>query len=354
MGSCTSQQESSNRIIIQRKHFQSFAIKWNLTKEQIAIAYTLAKKDHFIVSVNLTTEDQMKCFLYAKNILDEDPVIREHTLKKLFSKKKDGPYERLNRIVCIGEQAREDVSSFDIFVNQNPQWGPGKSWVLFRDHVLLASKNAYVQRTQLSSLCYMHGPVVMQHYLVAMNSQEKIGMVDISDYLRKHMDSESLKNHLYENQGGHSIEFLRNLLRLENHETLEKPDIKSNDVPKFLEKFGPGLISSMEIWSCFYDQSKWIHLGKPSGKMKGHHSMILIGYRNEGPDIRLLLQNWWNFKTFVEVDTSYLRACGAVLTFCNTPHKSIPSTFETNFNRHVETSLDKCEYLPLEEKKRVL
>ncbi len=264
MGICVSQdavEDFSNKRPIERKDFQNRAVKWNLTKDQIGFAFVQARKDRLYVTTQiLTSDDEMKCFLYAKNVLDPDIVIRAHTLNKIF-KQGDLPmirtYERLSRIVSIGEQSREDSSSFDNFVSKNPQWGPGKSWVLFRDHSQLKDKNAYVERTQLSSLCYMHGPVMMQHYLVAMNSDAKIGMVDISDYLRKHMDSESLKNHIFHNSGGFSIEFLRNLLHLENHETFEKPDVKSDDVPKMMEKYGPGLVSSMEIWSCFYKYTYW-------------------------------------------------------------------------------------------------
>ncbi len=355
MGNCQNKSHDNQRLI-EKKDFQINAIKWNLSPLQISHAYKQARKDQFKISCyKMSVDDEMKCFLYAKNVLDEDFIIRDYILKKLFQKIKEEEqkkYERLYRIVSIGEQSREDFSGFDRFVVKNPKWNKLHSWVLFRDHPLLACKNAYVERTQLSSLCFMHAPVVFQHYLVAMNSHEKIGMVDISDYLRKHVDSESLKNHIFSNSGGHSVEFLRNLLHLPNHEMFEKPDVKSNEIPEMMKKYGPCLVSSMEIWSCFYDYSKQIHLGNPLGMMTGHHSVIICGYRFEGNEIRYLLQNWWISKVFIEVNADYLRACGAILTFCKSVQKSIPSTFETNFSRHVEMTIDACECLPMETAKK--
>ena len=43
--------------------------------------------------------------------------------------------------------------------------------MLFRDHDKLKGKNALVQRVQPSGVCFMHAPVVMQHYLVTMEAE---------------------------------------------------------------------------------------------------------------------------------------------------------------------------------------
>lgn len=362
MGNCINNNSTLENIkeidkrLIEKKDLEDFKIKWNLSNKQINDAYKQAHQDclqisPYVMSIN----DEMKCFLYAKQVLDDDLVIRNHMLKRLFERTKEEEqkkYERLYRIVSIGEQSKDNASSFDLFVSKHPQWAKGTSWVLFRDHPLLESKNAYVERTQLSRNCYLHAPVVFQHYLVSMSSQEKTGMVDISWYLRKHMDSESLKNHIFFNSGGHSVELLRNLLQLSNHETFEKPDVKSTEIPEMMHKYGPVLVSSMEIWSCFYDQSKQVYTGLPMGKTNGFHALVLVGYRFEGTKIRYLLQNWWKDKAFVECDVDYLRACGVSLTLCTNPQTNIPSTFETNFNRSVEMTSDFecCEYLPLETK----
>ncbi len=367
MGGCVSQKSlehkkeeddsffAPNQRLIKEEDFQIHAEAWNLKPSDIQIALRLATKDKLFVSKKPCLIDKMKCFLYCKHVLDSEPIMRNHMLKQIFGNRDASkPFERLYRIVETGETSSQECKKFDLFVQKHPKWGKETSWVLFRDHELLIGKDAYVERTQLSSLCYMHAPTLCQKYLVSMYSNERVGMVDISIFLRRHADSESLRQHILWNVGGHSGEFLRNLLQLPNYEAFEKPDIKSLDIPQLLRKYGPALVSSMEVRSCFYDQSKDVHLGIPTGELLGHHALVLVGYRMEGDEIRYLLQNWWENKAFVEVNAFYLRATGCILSFCVLPQMSIPSTFSTNYSRHVECNalLEACECLPLETRKR--
>jgi hypothetical protein len=166
--------------------------------------------------------------------------------------------------------------------------------------------------------------------------------------MRKYTDAELLKTHIFANSGGHSIDFARNILGLANQAAFEKPDVFSSDVLRLLETYGPGLISSMEIWSCFVDRKRSSHCGLPEGDLHGHHSMVMVGYRRCNSRNFFLLQNWWQNKVFVEVDAQYLRACGAIVTFCNLPQTLIPDNFDTNLHRHVEAAHDSCEISPLE------
>ncbi len=342
-----------NQHLVTEYDFAIYETEWNLKPTDIKLAMRFALDDSLYVSKNHTIADKMKCFLYSKHVLDPEPMMRHFSLKQIFGNR-DGskPFERLHRIVETGETNFTNCVKFDAFVKMHPKWGSKTSWVAFRDHPLLEGKDAYVERTQLSSLCFMHSSICLQKYLVTMYSppQAKVGMVNIADFLRRHADSDALKQHIMSNTGGHSIAFLKNLLQLKDHGALEKPDIKSLAIPNLLKEYGPGLISSMEIWSCFYDQTKDVHLTSPSGLMIGHHSMVLVGFRLEGTEIRYLLQNWWENKAFIEVNAFYLRATGAILTFCTAPQTSIPSTFATNYSRHVECSplLEACEFLPYE------
>ena len=54
--------------------------------------------------------------------------------------------------------------------------------------------------------------------------------------------------------------------------------------------------------------------------------MLVVGYRRlSDGSIRLLLQNWWHDKQFVEVDEEYYNSCvNAPARFVVTPQKSIP------------------------------
>lgn len=64
------------------------------------------------------------------------------------------------------------------------------------------------------------------------------------------------------------------------------------------------------------------------------------GYR-QLPDgqFRYLIQNWWNKKPFVEVDTAYLKSCDAIIHFVETAQTTI-GQYATNMHDHVE-----CEML---------
>jgi hypothetical protein len=343
MGNC----ETGNAVTLQE--YKTCCNKWNVKEKDVKEAMKLARADKLSIGSPLTIKDRMILFVYVKNILDmNNEHIRRTQINKLFVSDRDA-FTRLERIVEIGESSTNQLTAFDNFVKIHPEWStPETSWVLFRDHPSLRTKHSYVERTQLSGLCYMHGPVVFQHYLVSMNCDDIVGMVDIADYLRKHMATEPLKNHIFADSGGHSTEFARTILGFETQESFEKPDVKCAEVPHFMKQYGPGLVSSMEIWSCFLDPHQWVHVGLPRGRKQGHHAMVLVGYRHEKGALRFLLQNWWQQKAFVEVDGNYLRACGALLTFCNTPQRTIPKTFETNLNRHVEAAHDSCEQFPLE------
>ena len=362
MGGCAASMENikpllspiSNQRSIERKDFEMYEEAWNLSKRQILMALRLATKDQLFISRKHNVSDKMKCFLYAKDLLDEEAFMRNHCLKKIFGNRDDSTaFARLMRITETGETTIADLHSFEKFVEKHPEWEKGKSWVLFRDHPRLIGKDSFTERSQISALCFMHGAVIMQKYLVAMNSDEKVGMVDVADYLRKHADSQSLKNHIFFNSGGHSTEFLKNILQLPNHETFEKPDVKSLEIPQLMKQYGPALVSSMEIWSCFYDQSKYLHLGTPQGVFIGFHSLLIIGYRFHDGELRYLLQNFWMNKSFIEVNSNYLRSCGSIITFVTGKHTTIPSTFVTNFSRHVECSLDSMpDVMPLETSKK--
>jgi hypothetical protein len=366
MGVCYS---NGKTHLVKLNNFLVFQERWNIDKDTCIGAHYLASKDHLHVHAPLTTTDKMILFCYAKQIISlEDSHLRHQELVQLQLLPPHLPpfthhpytqpepqskmFERLHRIVEIGETSKQNANAFDEFVIAHPEWNQSNSWVLFRDHPSFANKNAYVQRIQLSGNCYMHGPVVMQHYLVAMNQKEPVGMIDIADYLRKHMQRDALKNHIFQDTGGHSIEFLRHILGLETYEYFEKPDVKSEDIPLFLTRFGCGLISSMVIYSNIYDSSTHLISPRTSGdtKVQGYHAMVLVGYRRDPKtqELRYLLQNWWKNLSFLDVNSHYLRACNAILTFVNLPQFSIPQSFSTNFHRHVEATHDSCEMLPLE------
>ena len=108
---------------------------------------------------------------------------------------------------------------FDDFVAKQKEWKEEDSFVAFRDHQNLKGKShALVERFQKSGLCYMHACVVVQHYLVAMNNDEEVPMLNMAEYLKKYMPGDRLNQHIWNNRGVDSLDFLENILK-------EKPGV---------------------------------------------------------------------------------------------------------------------------------
>jgi hypothetical protein len=178
---------------------------WKLSDDDANSAMALMAGD------GLTDEqmkDDLRVFLYAKGIMrDKSKTVRKEEFDNLLNpdgamvsdeacKKLISARERLRRIVEKGEVGKnfdEKASLFDAFVAKHPEWSSETSLVVFRDHELLKGKpHAYVERVQLSGLCYMHAPVILQHYLVAMFSHDSVPMLDMAIYLKKHMSAKLL------------------------------------------------------------------------------------------------------------------------------------------------------------------
>ena len=72
---------------------------------------------------------------------------------------------RLDRLLAnegdvVSDTIPEGVQTFSDFCSLHPSWNdPLTSFIFHRDHPLVARKsNVLHQRTQLSGLCYIHGP----------------------------------------------------------------------------------------------------------------------------------------------------------------------------------------------------
>jgi hypothetical protein len=257
---------------------------------------------------------------------------------------------RLDRILRIEGDKTDckipyDVQSFDAFCKIVGEWSCSKnSYVFHRDHPKVSSKDVLVQRAQLSGLCYIHGPDMLQHYLVSMNS-DKAGMIDISKLIHDTFDAKQLEEHIFNDHGGSSDVMLKYIL--EPNSVIASTDILN--IEERLQEHGPLLVARFQVHVNFHeDNGTFIYHGKPEGKTKGLHAMILIGTRKDGNGKRLfLLQNWWKQKQFVEVDEEYLGACEPILFFVRTPQFSIPEEFPTNFAFYAENeNLDKPESVP--------
>jgi hypothetical protein len=174
---------------------------------------------------------------------------------------------RLKTIVEKGEKSPqksefEAKRVFDDFIAEHEEWAQRNSFVIFRDHKNLKGKpHALVERFQKSGLCYMHACVVVQHYLVAMNHQDVVPMLNMAEYLKKYMSSESLYDHIWNNRGGDSLDFLEKILKKrpepENMVSLTNESLVKSDIGDLLQSHGPGLVSGFLVVSEFI--KNWQH-----------------------------------------------------------------------------------------------
>lgn len=326
--------------------FTPYADEWKLEESDIETAAKLYAKD---CGENWRAPSKLLLFLYAKGILAEKKSsIRRDEFEELLAaethKLKKG-LERLQTIVEKGETTprrsnMETDSVFDDFVTKHKEWKADDSFVVFRDHENLKGKShALVERFQKSGLCYMHACVVVQHYLVAMNNDKEVPMLNMAEYLKKYMPGDRLYDHIWNNKGGDSWDFLKHILK-------EKPGIddivsrlsdslRNDDLDILLKAYGPGLVAGFAVAKNFTGDD-WQHLGKYEvEKHEGRHAMVLVGYRIVDGKKRYLLQNWWKSKPYVEVDVDYLRSSEATVHFI-TKKQSEMGAYPTNLEALVE------------------
>jgi hypothetical protein len=323
---------------------------WRLDDEQIVRAVLMISLDN---AEGQAYTNMLKLFLYAKEIrFDERSLFRIGYFDDLLNPDSSGlgtsVVEKLwqgrSRLACIVHDDEKgsdflngNQTMFDKFVQDHPEWSVGNSFVIFRDHEKLSGKpRALVEKFQLrGGLCYMHAPIVLQHYLVAMQRYDHVPMLDLALYLRRFMSSNDLKRHVWDNIGGDSKQFLKSIL-LPNSDTI--CESRESNLLESLHKYGPGLVQGFQVEDAFINSRNWQYLGRRKGEFIGLHAMVLVGIRKEGESFRFLLQNWWKFKPFVEVDISYMNSCEAVVRFVITPQHKM-GDFPTNLYDHVECEL---------------
>lgn len=166
-----------------------------------------------------------------------------------------------------------------------------------------------------NGLCFMHAPIVLQHYLVQMNSAEAVPMLDMADYWRRHVSDDATtpefmrrvsRHALYEliwkDNGGDSVVFLEQILVQRPTPVFKQLGSDGKNWRAGLELYGPLLVSTVEIEQAFMDGNTVSFLGEVSTHERGMHAMVLVGHRKEGDEDRFLLQNWWESKVCLFFD----------------------------------------------------
>jgi len=232
-----------------------------------------------------------------------------------------------------------DEISFAKFIGKYTAWDKGpECWVFFRDHPKLKHRpleDVLIQRVQLFGSCAIHAPVTMQHYLVALHTNGETEMtLDMPKWLRKHAKRAMLEGIVFEN-GVVSTTVLAQILVPD--EGSKRPRLEyaftCTSIVEKMQQYGPGLVGFWRVASDF-NKSVGSHVGAAPAEdvtnPDGRHAMLVVGHRRtkEG-DLRLLLQNWWRKKQFVEVDEAYFNSCNECdVVFVATPQKYFPAAFD--------------------------
>lgn len=190
-----------------------------------------------------------------------------------------------------------------------------------------------VIRKQNSGLCYLHAPIVLEHYLIAIATGCQCSSTyNIGKYYENYLLTENkMVDFLLKEVGGSSEKTLRELCNLKDTDTetinipSKKRFSKSHDeICKYVldtvaEK--PALISSFKVYKDFLspDAETFSDTTYCESQL-GLHSMVLIGARKSSDGkYFFLLQNWWEGKFFIEVSGEYISHCNAEIIFVNIP-----------------------------------
>ena len=286
-------------------------------------------------------------FLREKVLVDYYPPVRDAEIRWILDpssapndklrKKYESSKERLDRILeakgdVVSDVIPAEVQHFDAFTNQIPEW---------RDATAVVPKEHMVQRVQKSGLCYIHGPDVLQHYLV-LRSGTASGMINIVLYIKQHFTAEQLYGHIFGNHGGSSATILEHILL---PKSILLPFGNYNNpsyIAELFNTYGPALVSLFVVHNSFTDSKQLSHTTLPNDDddVLGRHAMVMIGYRKtDGGEYRFLIQNWWTEKQFLEVSPEYLEACRATLHFVKTPQTEIPKKWPVTNAKYAELEL---------------
>ena len=194
-----------------------------------------------------------------------------------------------------------------------------------------------VIRKQKSGLCYLHAPVVLEHYLIAIATGGKNSSTyDIGKYEAYVLSGAPLLKFILEDVGGSSRDALNELCGL-----TKIGDVKCYTIPDKEDKSlysatcqlileqvaqSPALISIFRVYLDFGQTNAVSFSGQPAQNNNvaqsdvERHSMVLIGARKTSKgEYYFLLQNWWEGRYFIEVSGEYMHHCQAQITFVKKP-----------------------------------
>lgn len=307
-------------------HAQSLARAWNVPEADVVCAFDQSLS-------RFGTQDLGVGFLMAKRAMrstDEELVAVE--VRRLLQPPPGTVWPAIRaRLDRIARAEGGDLTwaadppgwqTFDEFVAAVPGWDDeARAFVFHRARGVSLPR----RHEKSGGLCYLHAPLVLQRYLVSLRDPA-VGMIDMTVLLRQHVASAKLATHLFSDAGGSSAAILKWILEPGSSIMITNKPAQFGDL---LKDRGPGLVSHFQVHEDFAAGVSGSFDGRPVGGALGLHAMVLIGARVDAVTGKrfFLLQNWWKSAQFVEVSETYLAACGATLSFVESPQTHIPTQF---------------------------
>jgi hypothetical protein len=300
----------------------------------------------FVHEVAGLTNGHLLKFLRDKGVMASAPaMLRNAKFQALTDAEPGTPYaearDRLGSVMRTSFDKHshvipQTVQQLSTFLKERPMWRRGIHPIVLQYPV---------QRVQRSgSLCYMHAPLVVQHYRASMCTNKDAGMIDMAAMIHDTWGGDELADYIFRKHGGNAYDMLKHVLAPRS--IILASDV--DNIAKRLKQFGPGLVTMFEAHAGFRaDNTRGnIFDGHAKGPLKGLHAMALIGARTDAHGKRwFLLQNWWPGMQFVEVSASYLKSSLATVYFVETPQRRIPKSFPQYKAIYAESAdLDREEF----------
>ena len=198
-------------------------------------------------------------------------------------------------------------------------------------------EGSLAQRRQVFGSCFEQAPVVMALYVfwkhnVAAGVAPGHAQVDLTAFLLRCRSAAELWAFVDSDSGGHSLESLPQLTGLSESDiiTLNSTHLRryrasvADEVMRYFDEYGPGLISNLVVTHDLRNNAIARHDGAcatahpiDAKRDTERHAMVFVGYRTDAAtgELKLLVQNWWAEKQFLEMDLDYLIARSASLSF---------------------------------------
>jgi hypothetical protein len=244
---------------------------------------------------------------------------------------------------------------FNKFCEIIPEWKEDNVILFWKFYPTL--RTIKVLRRQLSGLCYMHAPVVLQHYMsTILHGDNNFKMIDVARFISEHWSAKEIVDYIERDLGGKSIMFLEQITEHLEYESISIPsksrkilyDETCEELLRQLEK-KPALVSGFDVDENFQKEGLAFK-GIKNKTHVGFHAMLLIGGR-KGVDINgeieyyFLLQNWWLNRFFIEVTGEYMNSCKAQLYFVTNNTIKTPEKITFIYSPYAETTVDVSEKL---------